>query len=175
MEEVRELSVRQVCLKSPRSPQITLCPCFCFSPSCNKIAQMLGIFLLFLSLLQPVSFQPKYWGVSGPPRALCCVGSLPRHVHASLPSAPSQCKTFLALAPCETPTLSGGITTCPPPRLPPAPSPALLSHHKGATAALSFGRFPSSSNLVTHFLGLQYPLSSSPPGPRECLQIFFAL
>lgn len=108
LEEVREPFVRQGCLMLPWSPQITLHPCFYFSPSCNKSAPTWDF--LFLPPLQPVLFQPKCWDPSGSSRALCCVDFLPRHGHAPfcccslLPSA----RRFLVLAPCKTFALSWG-------------------------------------------------------------------
>lgn len=92
VEEVREPFVSQGCLKSLWSPQITLHPCFYFSPSCNKSAQTWGFFY-FCPCRSLSCFSPN----TGIPQALpglCAVWASSPGMGMLLSSAASQCKTF---------------------------------------------------------------------------------
>lgn len=139
MEEVKEPSVRQGCLKSPCFPQITLHPCFHFSPSCSKTSQMFVVFFgCSLSHSSPNTAIPQaLLGLLSPLR---------------LPSA----RPFLLLpvgASQEVP-LRGHLL----------PHHPLCYPAVGASwPVLLFGGFPSPSHLVRRFLGLRTPCL--PPCP----------
>jgi len=98
-----------------------------------------------MSLLQPVSFQPESWQPSGCTGALCCVGSLPRHLHAPLRSAASQGETFPGPGSLHDPCSQWGHHKMFPSMA--ASCPILLRYPnvEGLQPALPCGRFPSPS------------------------------
>lgn len=168
MEEVREPSVRQGCLKSPRSPQITLRPCFYFSPTCNKSAQAFGFFFCFFPCSSPDT------GIPQPPPGLCAVwtpspGTCMSLSPLLLPSA----RPFLALLLARAPLSVGASQHVPlHGRLLPH-RPLCYPAVEAAGAALL--SLPLSLPSGNTFSGTACPLSFSLPGPQECLQFFFAL
>lgn len=162
MEEVKEPSVRQGCLKSPRSPQITLRPCFYFSPSCSKSAQVFGFFFVSVPVAAQIlgSLRASRGSVlcGLPPQARACSSPL-----CSFPVQDLSWPRLLARAP-----LSVGASQHVPLRgrlLPHRPLcyPAV----EAPRPALPFGRFPSPSHLVTRFLGPRAPYLSPCPDHRN--------
>lgn len=172
MEEVREPSVRQGCLKSPRSPQITLHPCFYFSPSYNKSSQMFGLFFIVsvpvAACLVPAqilgSLRPSWGSVlcGFPPQARVCSSSL-----CSFPGQDLSWPWLLALLSVEA---SQHALLCGP----------LLPHRLFCYPAVELSwpvrSLPLSLPPGNTFSGTAYPLSPSLLRPWEFLQFFlFAL
>ena len=158
-----ESSVRQSCLKSPRSPQIILCPCFYFSPSCNKSTQMFGVFFVsvpvaacLISAQMLGSLRPSRGSVlcGLPPQACPCSSPL-----CSFPVQDLSWPWLLARAPLSVGASQHVLLQG-----------RLLPHHplcypaiEAPQPVLPFGCFPSPSHLVTRFLGLCTPYL--PPCP----------
>lgn len=103
-----------------------------FMSSCNKSAQMGFLFVCFCPCRNLSGFS-LYTGIRQAFPGLCPLWA-PSPDMSMLLSPLLLPRLFLALAPCKGPGLSGGITTCPPMRPHPAPSPFLSG--PAANAAL---------------------------------------